>query len=319
MHAISDEGRQQTAEKVHKWLKISNELAGLKTNSLFAYAPNVVSLEDARRISNVVTQIYTKLLAIYQAQQTEPVWVDLINTLNSSNSTVKKMSQASAIDLFVIQQIADEIEPLILELQSQHLASPDRRTVGFMSTQFHFSTRVLFSYLQPTEQILLKPYFQFVEEQVCIPWQRVCAAAGHHAAGSLKLELVKAMLMQSEEIADQAYSQTVARLPHHHSCRGLVTQPDVATSFIRDIDMFQAYLWLCVLEGNTSSITNELLPLCLMVFPAISVDWELVEIGIDMMMSCIQERLKPEDFPLVKTYMTAMKRLFVEAKAQPDV
>ena len=318
MLAINDEGRQQTAEKVHKWVKISNEVAGLKTNSLFAYAPNVVSLEDARRISNVVTQIYTKLLDIYQKQQTTPPWTDLINTLNSSDSAVQKMSQVSAIDLFVIQQIADEIEPLILELQSQHLASPDQRMIGFMSTQFHFSTQVLFSYLQPIEQILLRPYLQFVEEQVCIPWQRICAAAGYHTADSLKLEIVKSMLIQSEEIADETYFQIVARLPQHHSRRGLLTQRDVATSSISDINMFQAYLCLCVLEGNTSSIRNELLPLCLMVFPAISVDWELVEIGLDVMISCIQERLNPEGFPLVKIYMTTMNQLFAKAKEDPE-
>ncbi|MEM7063428.1 MAG: hypothetical protein AAF572_09725 [Cyanobacteria bacterium P01_B01_bin.77] len=310
MNAIDEEGRQQTADKVHKWIKISSELAGLKTNSLFAYAPNVVSLEDARRISEVVKQIYTKLLDIYQQQQAAPPWSDLINTLNTSDSAVEKMSQVSAIDLFVIQQIADEVEPLILELQNQHLASTDRRTIGFMSTQFHFSTQVLYSYLQPIEQILLQPYLHFVEEQVCIPWQRICAAASRHTEKSPTLEAVKLMLLQSEEISDITYRQTVERLPKHHSRRGIITQPDVTASYVRDINMFQAYLWLSVLEGNTTSIKNELLPLCIMVFPAVSVDWQLVETGIELMMDCIQERLDTERFPLIRSCMTTMKQLF---------
>ncbi|MEM9486732.1 MAG: hypothetical protein AAGA83_23920 [Cyanobacteria bacterium P01_F01_bin.116] len=154
MNAIEIEGRRQTVAKAYKWLKISSELAGLKTNSLFSYAPNVVSLEDARQIAGFVKQIYAKLLDICQQQQTSPDWTALINTLNNSNSVIEKLNQANSVDLLVIKQIASEVEPLIFALQDQHLACRDRRTIGFMSTQFHFSTQALLSYLEWVRKLL---------------------------------------------------------------------------------------------------------------------------------------------------------------------
>lgn len=319
INAIEEKGRKKTVEKAHKWIKISSELAGLKTNSLFSYVPNVVSLEEARQIAGFVEKIYARLLDVYQQQQISPEWAALIDSLNNSNSVIERLEKASSIDLLAIEQVAVKVEPLILALQNKHLACQDRRTIGFMSTQFHFSTQLLLSHLQPIEQLLLKPYLQFVEEQVCIPWQRICAAANRHFASSSVITAVKLMLPQSEEISSDTYSQALALFPSHRSRRGLLTQPDVTASFVRDISMFQAYLWLCVLEGNMSSVENELLPLCLMVFPAISVDWKMVEVAVELMTMCTQKRLDAANISLVAPYMNAMKQLFIKAKPSPDL
>lgn len=316
---IEEKGRNKTFKKAHKWIKISSEFAGLKTNSLFSYIPNVVSLEEARQIAGFVEKIYTKLLDVYQQQQVSSEWVALIDSLNNSNSVIESLEKASSIDLLVIEQVAIEIEPLILALQNQHLACQDRRTIGFMSTQFHFSTQLLLSRLQPIEQLLLKPYLQFVEEQVCIPWQRICAAANRHFASSPVITAVKSMLPQSEEISSDIYSQALTLFPTHRSRRGLLTQPEVAASSVRDMSMFQAYLWLCVLEGNMSSVENELLPLCLMVFPAISVDWEITQVAVELMTTCIQKRLDVGHMAIVEPYMHAMKQLFIKAKSSPEL
>ena len=56
--AIEAKGRKQTAASARKWIKTSSELAGLKTNSLFSYVPNVVSLEETKRIATLVEKIY---------------------------------------------------------------------------------------------------------------------------------------------------------------------------------------------------------------------------------------------------------------------
>ncbi|MEM1256620.1 MAG: hypothetical protein AAGI69_29655 [Cyanobacteria bacterium P01_H01_bin.21] len=316
--AIKENGRQQTATKAMKWIKISCELAGLKTNSLFSYVPNVVSLEDARQIAKYVEKIYASLLEVYRRQSISPSWLALLDTLNHSNSTSVKVEQINAIKLPAIEQIAREVEPLILELQNRHLACQDRRTIGFMSTQFHFSTQLLLENLQPIEQILLKPYLQFIEEQVCIPWQRICAAVSQNSTDFLVLNAIKSMLSQSEEIANDVYSKTLSRFPNHRSRRGLLRESDVASSFIRDMSMFQAYLGLCVLEGNMSSVENELLPLCLMVFPAIAVDWEMVEVDVALINKCIQQRLDIKYTTLLEPRMKAMETLFKIAEPQDE-
>ena len=315
--AIGEESRKKTALKAQKSIGVSSEFAALKTNGLFSYVPNIVNLKEARQIAGFVEKIYSKLLDVYQQQQISPEWLALINTLNHSNNVLDTLAQVNSISLLAIEQIAREVEPLILELQEQHRSCQDRRTIGFMSTQFHFSTQVLLKQLQPIEQVLLKPYLQFVEEQVCIPWQRVCAAANRHPSGSPVLEVAKSMLLQSQEIEDVTYRQMLSRFPSHRSRRGLLHRPEVAASSIRDINMFQAYLWLCVLEDSMSSVENELLPLCIMVFPSISVDWELAEVGIASLLANMRDRLDAQYILRVRPYMDAMQTLFVNAKNTP--
>jgi hypothetical protein len=81
--------------------------------------------------------------------------------------------------------------------------------------------------------------------------------------------------------------------------------------------MFQAYLWLCALEGNMMAIEQELLPLCIMVFPSIEVSWELVEQLLPLLVAEIQFRLRAEQIDLLLPYTQAIQQLFsnLETKA----
>ena len=315
--AITREGRQRTATHARRRLRASSEFAALKTNGLFSYVPNLVNLEEVGKIAALIEQIYAKLIDIYQQQQISPAWLALIKSLNDSNSAIEIWEQASTIQLFSVEQIAKEIEPLILSLQEQHLACQDRRTIGFMSTQFHFSTEVLLSRLAPVEQVLLKPYFRFVEEQVCIPWQRICTAATHYPMDSPTVATVQKFLSHSQSIEDFTSKQITAQFPEHRSRRGFLNQPQVAASSARDINMFQAYLALCVLENSLSSIDHELLPLCIMVFPSISVDWEVVEAGIQAISQGVTQHLSAEEAEVIAPYAQAMTERFVQAKSNP--
>jgi hypothetical protein len=74
--------------------------------------------------------------------------------------------------------------------------------------------------------------------------------------------------------------------------------------------MFQGYLWLCALEGNMTAVEQELLPLCIMVFPSIDVTWELVEQLLPLLVAEIQAYVKPEQMQLLLPYTQAMQRLF---------
>lgn len=315
--AIDKDGRRQTARKALRSLRASSELAALKTNGLFTYLPNMVDLSEVRQIAVFVEKIYAKILELYQQQTISPAWLALIDTLDHSNNVLEIWQQASTIPLLSIEQLSSEVEPLILELQEQHLRCKDRRTIGFMSTQFHFSTEVLLSRLDPIEQLLLKPYLTFVEEQVCIPWQRICVASSQYSVDSPVLLAVKSMLSRSKDIEDATYRRAIARFPNHRSRRGLLTRPEVAASSTRDINMFQAYLGLCALEDSLSSLEDELLPLCMMVFPSISVDWTLVEAGVDYIAEAIYQHLDAHQIPLLKPYIIGMQSMFTNARSHP--
>ncbi len=283
---LSSAGRKRTVEQVRRHLKINCELAGLDAHRLFAQSQNVINLAKVRHLSIYVERIYDRLLTLYQDQAQQ------VPTLNASGRNVQQMPIAS---LPPISTLAQALEPLLEELRQAHLIDEDPRTIGFVTTQFHFTTKAIFKRLKKWDQVLLYPYLQFAEEQVCIPWQEVCQVALRYPEHSPEVLLVEAMIQRSDRIAFSVYQQGLAELSEMKSIRGDMTHPEVAASVIRDINMFQGYLWLSVLQGDISAVQNRLLPLCLMVFPSVGVSWEWVHQMLEMMIA------------QVKTYLTAQQ------------
>ena len=317
VEAASPQGRVQTVAKLQRMVEINCKCAGIQTNVIFSYIPNVVSLTESQGIAKTASQVYQKVLEIYQQQSMPPALLSAIpkgETLDLS-ADVFKSEAMPRLSLLEVKHLATAIEPILLQLQSKHLSTTDRRTIGFMSTQFHLSAKLVLNRLTISEQLLLSPYFKFVEEQVCIPWQRVCAAAAKHELNSPILALVQKLLPVSQEIAKRVYNQAAQLYPNHRSRRGGLSDAGVRTSSIRD--MFQEYLWLCALEGNMRAVEEELLPLCMMVFPSIDVTWELVEQLLPLLVAEIQELLLPAQIRLLLPYTQAMQQLFsnLESKA----
>jgi len=323
LEAASPEGRAQTVAKLQRMVEINCKCAGIQTNVIFSYIPNVVSLTESQGIARVASQVYQKVLEIYQQQLTLPALLSAIpprETVDLSTDAFKS-SIMPRLSLSEVKHLATAIELILLELQSQHLSASDRRTIGFMSTQFHLSAKLVLERLTAPEQLLLSPYFKFVEEQVCIPWQRVCAAATLHELNSPILALVQKLLPASQDIAKQVYNQAAQLYHNHRSRRGKLSDPAVRSSSIRDIEMFQGYLWLCALEENMTAVEEELLPLCIMVFPSINVSWELVEQLLPLLVAEIQKRLSLDEMSLLLPYTQAMQQLFsnLETKAAGKV
>jgi hypothetical protein len=80
--------------------------------------------------------------------------------------------------------------------------------------------------------------------------------------------------------------------------------------------MFQAYLWLCALEGNMSAVEEELLPLCKMVFPSIEVSWELVEQLVPLLVTEIEARLSSAQMRILQPYTQSMQQLFSQVESK---
>ncbi|HAA27468.1 MAG TPA: hypothetical protein DCE56_07020 [Cyanobacteria bacterium UBA8553] len=317
LEAASPEGRAKTVAKLQRMVEINCKCAAIQTNVIFSYIPNVVSLTEGQGIARTASQVYQKVLEVYQKHSPSSALLSIKSKEDGINISIDALRSSTMPRLSVedVKQLAATIEPVLLQLQEQYLLAPDRRTIGFMSTQFHLTSKLVLARLTLPEQLLLSPYFKFVEEQVCIPWQRVCAAAAKHNLDSPMLALVQHLLPASREIAQRVYSRAAQLYPNHRSRRGELREPKVRTSSIRDIEMFQGYLWLCTLEGNMTAAEQELLPLCIMVFPSIDVSWELVEQLLPLLIAEIHSRLKPEQIQVLLPYTQAMQKLFSNLEA----
>lgn len=304
--AASSKGRAITAAKLGGFLlEIRSQMAGIQTNDLYIYIPNIVKLSKAHQLSHDVLLIYKKLIEIYQKRSPASASLTEIDALEGDLSTW---------GLPVIEDLATELEPLLLDFQEQHIASSDWRTMGFVTTLFNFSNHLIPSKLTVYEQILMKPYFDFVEEQVALPWQRVCASAASHRLTSPVFLLVEQMLPQAKEIAKVVYSRLVQRLPNLRSRRGGLEDSGITHSCLRDLQMFQAYLWLCLLEGSIAPIEHELVDFCVMVMTGLRVEWKMTELWNELLVEEIFARLSPEQQLLLKPYTDGLQQAFLSQR-----
>lgn len=311
VEATSLEGRTQTIAKLKHLLNIDCEFAGIETNTLFSYVPNIVNLAEARRLAHFVWQVYQTTLEIYLQHAPSPATLEVAKHRFAQTTNLQsEVLKMPGLEMPAIEQLATALEPVLLELQQQHLLAKDKRAIGFVNTQFHFSTKIVLKQLTLPEQILVSPYFKFVEEQVLIPWQRVCCAAAMHQLDSPEFVLVQQLIPFSDQVAINVYHRALELNPTHCSRRGNLTEPGVAASTIRDMNMFQAYLWLCVLEGSMAVVEQELLPLCVMVLPSVEVTWELTSQMLQALEEELMMRVSPAQKLLLQPYTQALKQVF---------
>jgi hypothetical protein len=294
-------GRAATVAKVQRSLELYS-YSRIETSTLSSYIPKIVNWSNVQRLTQSVRQVYEKILEIYQ---------------DSSLPAVALLA-SPVLEMPPIEQLATELEFVIRELREEYTLAQDSCLLGFMTTSFHFCTRFVAKQLTTPELVLLSPYLQFVEEQVSIPWQRVCqAGAGHHPNSPI-MTLVQQMIPLCQEIAETVYYRATELYPADRSRRGGLSDSGVMASTIRDLTMFQAYLWLCVLEESMAAIEQELIPLCLVVFPQIGVTWELVKQMLQLLIEEILLRAEPEPMHRLAPYTQAMQQMFSNVKTSTD-
>lgn len=313
----SPEERANTVAKLQRLIEINCECAGIKTDILFSYIPNVVNLSESQRLAHYVLQVYEQVLNIYKhssPSSSTQVLSSLVGAVNFQPHAFRQWA-IPLLEMPDVEELATATEPVLQQLRKQHQLASNTRAIGFLSTQFHLTTELLLKRLTHFEQILLSPYFRFIEEQVCIPLQRVCQAAAKHHLDSPNLAIVRQLLPHSHEIASVVYHRASKRYANHRSQRGGLSHPGVMASTIRDLQMMQAYLWLCVLEESTAVVEQELLPLCVMVFPSVQVSWTLVRQMLQLLLDELVARLEPEQKRILLPYTQAMQQLFCHLEA----
>lgn len=312
--AASPTGRALTADRISGFfVNIRCRMAAIKSYGLYASSRNKLDLKEAYKLSSHALLVYSKLLEIYQepsfcATSVEGMPLAAATAINSLYGPLGSWGMPD------IEALSKTLEPVLLDFQQQHIADQNWRTLGFITTLLNFSNELIPKKLTLPEQVLIKPYFRFVEEQVALPWERVCAAAANHTLSSPAFTLVEQMLPQSKEIAKVVYQRLQELLPNHRSRRGKLTDPGITHSCLRDLEMFQAYLWLCLLEGSMAPINDELVDLCVMVMTGVKVKWEMTELWNKVLVEEIFARVTPDQALILLPYAEGLQQAFLKQK-----
>ncbi|MBD2155532.1 hypothetical protein [Leptolyngbya sp. FACHB-16] len=192
----------------------------------------------------------------------------------------------------------------------QHHTAVDPRLLGFLSMQFHFTGKFLLEELTPVERIFIADYFKVMDDHLYMPLQRAYDAAAQHSLNAPALLAVRQLLPLSTRIAEFIAAHVAEQNSSYRTYSGYLSNTVVKTSSIRDIEMFQIYLCLCVLEESMTSVQEELFPLCVMLYPPLKVQWNLVRQLVEGLNQELQRRLNPENYKTFSPYLTALQSMF---------
>jgi hypothetical protein len=191
----------------------------------------------------------------------------------------------------VLDAYANQLAPQQFSVQaSKHLGkirathtAIDPRVIGFVSMQFHYCGQLLCQEAPDGERQALQRYFKVVDDLLYMPLHRAYQAAADYDYHDPRLDAVRRALPASHRIAHRIVDKVAGYCPDYVTHTGPLNSPTVRVSSVRDVEMFQIYLWTCVLERNIAAITQELFPLCVMLYPTLKVRWGLVRLMINLL------------------------------------
>ncbi|KST62381.1 hypothetical protein [Mastigocoleus testarum] len=306
LRAALPEGRISTATNLkNQILNINSPMIWIQTKKLYGYIPSVLDINEARRIAEFGFRLYDKLLKIYQQQSFQDTFLSL-------NSEMREASPN--LNIPEIDFLVSELEPVLKIFKEQHFVCKNSHCLSFMSTQLHFTNRLILNHLNPAEKLLLEPYLTFVEEYVTIPWHRVCLAAAKYRLNSPEINIMKQMFPVTSLISESVYCQLLESLPNYQSHSGDLHQPDIRLSCERDLNMFQAYIWLCMLEKNLAPVETEMLPMCMVLVENLNIPWEFTCKWCELLISTLENCVRPEYKNLLRSYTQGVKNLFLQKR-----
>ncbi|MEH2230654.1 MAG: hypothetical protein V7K71_13580 [Nostoc sp.] len=192
----------------------------------------------------------------------------------------------------------------------QKYTADDPRVIGFISMQFHYSGQILLNLTPPVQQASLRDYFKVIDDHLYMPLQRAYQAAAEYAYDAPPLQAVQQLLPLCSEIAAKIAERVMQMYPNYQCHTGRLSDTNINISSVRDIEMFQVYLWVCILENNISAIQQELFPLCVMLYPRLKVRWELVRQLIHLLGTEIRSRLEPKQAAYFLAYYESLQAMF---------
>lgn len=276
------EGRERTAEKLMQNLNLASAQAWALTETLLS--------QEIRRHG-----INPELInPVEIAADTRMLFQKVVNAY-AERATPRRLSVIVGKDFGQVRQ---------------KYTSVDRRAIGFVSMQFHYTGQKILEWLSPTEQILWMPYLKVMDDHMYMPLQAAYEAAANHPFDSPALYAVQHLLPVSSKIAVSVCNQICRLHPKYESYSGALSNSTVKTASIRDVEMFQVYLCLCVLEDDIRSVQQELFPLCVMLYPRLRVSWRLVQDMLKTLGWDMHDRLPPENMATFLPYLRTLTEMF---------
>ncbi|MBD2315645.1 hypothetical protein [Phormidium tenue] len=304
---LSPERRKTTAANLLQSLRFSSAQAWAKTENLLMgqlQAHGIsADLIDPWQIATDSRFLLEQALNIYtENSHSRLVQIEL-------NTDGQNLKLESYTQLPTIGQLSVAIAQSVGKIRKKY-TSVDPRAIGFVSMQFHYSGQLLLDSLPPLEKLMVNSYFKVIDDHLYMPLQRCYEAAGNLEYEDNALESVRHLLTLTSEIARQVSQQTLIMHSDYQCHSGVLSSPQVRISSLRDIEMFQVYLCLCVLEKSVSSIQQELFPLCIMLYPPLKVRWELVRTLLRLLSQEMYSHLAKEHVQEFEPYLTILNEMF---------
>ena len=289
-HMEASTTRADIVDRLMSELRFASAKACNRTESLLAYEVRRhrinARLIDPWSVAKDVHEIYEKALTAY-ANQVSP----------------QRLSVKISADLGAIRK---------------RYTSEDPRLIGFVSMQFHHCGQMLLDCAPEAEQTLLADYFKVIDDHLYMPLQRAYEAAANYAYGDERLKVIQTLLPHSTTIANNVVNRVHQLYPNYRCYTDRLDSDIVRVSSIRDTEMFQIYLWTCVLEQSLAPIQQELFPLCVMLYPTLKVNWELVRQMLHLLGREFNWYVKKEQVEHYAPYHDALWEMF-SPSIFPDV
>jgi hypothetical protein len=309
---VSPAGRKKTAQKIMESLRSVSAKAWNKTEVLLSKQvkqhsidPNIINPWEMAADS---FRIYQKTLDVY-TQQAPSRPLSQVMKVTESGDPLHEQALVVYTEQVAPNQLATVIGADIGAIRQKY-TSVDPRIIGFVSMQFHYTSQMLIQPLEPVERSLVGAYFKVIDDHLYMPLQRAYKAAAEHDYNSLALSAVQQLLPVSTQIAQNICQRVIELYPNYSSMSGILSDPIVKTSSIRDVEMFQVYLWVCTLEGSIAAIQQELFPLCVMLYPTLKVHWEIIRQMLHLLGQEINTRLTSEQANTLMPYFQALWHMF---------
>ena len=310
--AVSQAGREKTAYKLMESLRTVSAKAWNKTEALLAaqvkrhsIKPNLINpweiAADSFNIYQTALDVYTKQAPLRQ--------LSMVMKVAREDELLYKKVLEIYTEQVAPSQLATAISANLGAMRRKY-TKDDPRVIGFVNMQFHYTSQMLLEPLSPLERSLVGAYFKVIDDHLYMPLQRAYAAAAKHDYDSLALSAVQQLLPASTQIAKNVFQKIVEIYPNYRSYTGLLSDSVVKTSSIRDVEMFQVYLWVCALEGDISAIQQELFPLCVMLYPTLKVQSELIRQMLHLLKQEIRDRLTPKLADTLMPYFHVLWQMF---------
>jgi len=307
--AMTNTSRQATAQRIRNHLVSDSAAAAADTQKLLLRVGLPPEMWEMQELYAKVYKLYEALIDCYEQSFIFAPVVEYLHRIEEDSCRLEAAAQV----IPPFEDLMLTMGPMLRELKAVYFSSTNRHMVGFMTTQMHFTQQYILTHLDPYECLWLAPYLRLLDELMCMPWQRICSVVSTIAERPDTIALVKRMIPKVNMISALVYNKALTAYPKHNSCQGRIQSTAVQRSSLRDLNMFQAYIWLSLLEDNTIIIEKQLLPICLQVFRLTNVNGELVTFAIQSIIEAIQSQLSPSEQALFHPSSYAIERLFIDA------